>query len=141
MEKKLPKYIALFFILLMNSCASIPVKIPDYIRTVPFDVSALRDVTTLEQSEITYFIEVGELFIAPYSKVQIDFKGYCLSADLPAPSANDEMVFSYNEPKIPLIGKIKKYILANPNIEQSFMQGLIWNLANKVKFEDLSYEE
>jgi len=144
-----PVFGFLSLMLLVEGYAGLP-KIPkipekktkvEYITQVDFDPQGLRDVTKLKQGEDTYQLDEHNLVLSPNSKVISTFKSYCLNPCKARPDANVLYVFSYESPDIPLADEIIKYYGKHPEIDQTLKQQLIWNLVNRVKFEDLSTEE
>jgi|GEM_PF-6455683 len=133
-------------LLLIQAYAQFP-KIPkkkkqvEYITEINFDPQELRDVTDLPEGEDTYQLDEHKLVLTPNSKITLIFKSYCLNPCKARPDANVLYVFSYESPDIPLAENIIKYYGKHPEIDQTLKQQLIWNLVNRVKFEDLSTEE
>jgi hypothetical protein len=113
----------------------------EYIKEIDFDPQELRNVTDLPEGEDTYQLDEHKLVLTPSSKITLTFKSYCLNPCKSRPDANVLYVFSYESPDIPLAENIIKYYGKHPEIDQTLKQQLIWNLVNRVKFEDLSTEE
>ncbi|MCK4252551.1 hypothetical protein KAX97_13975 [candidate division WOR-3 bacterium] len=150
MVRTLIKIVSVFgvlsILLLIQGYAQFP-KIPkkkkqvEYITEIDFNLQELKDVTDLPEGEDTYQLDEHKLLLPPKSKVTFTFKSYCLAPCKAGPGADDAYVFSHESPDIPLADKIIKYYGKHPEIDQPLKQHLIWNLVNRVKFEDLSTEE
>ncbi len=123
--------------ILLLSCASSPKRI----TKLDFEPELLRDVSGLPQGDDTYKLEKGVLYLAGRSKVTLILESYCLSSDRAAPDANEPYYFIHGAPTIPLYKEIMSFVAEHPEVKQSLVQNLLWNLANEVKFEDLSYAE
>ncbi|PKN02208.1 MAG: hypothetical protein CVU77_01945 [Elusimicrobia bacterium HGW-Elusimicrobia-1] len=126
----------LFF---MPSCATTPSA-----KNEPsLDLNSLRDVTHLPQGENTYILKNGTLYLAGKSRVTLILESYCLDVDKPAPDRDEIYYFVAGPPgKIPLYKEILSFVADHPEARnQSFIQNLLWNLRNNVKFEDLSQAE
>lgn len=150
MVRNLIKIVSVFgilnILLIIQGYAQFP-KIPkmkkevEYIKEIDFDPQELRNVTDLPEGEDTYQLDEHKLVLTPSSKITLTFKSYCLNPCKSRPDANVLYVFSYESPDIPLAENIIKYYGKHPEIDQTLKQQLIWNLVNRVKFEDLSTEE
>jgi hypothetical protein len=122
---------------LFSSCATAPVKI----SKIDFNVEELTDVTGMPQGEKTYLLENGVLYLASKSKVTLYLESYCLNANLAAPDIDEPYYFVPARQILPMYKEIMSYFVAHTEIGRGLKQRLIWNLANDVKFEDLSSEE
>lgn len=136
------------FSLLIYSCETRPLKVHTFpsksytiVKEVSFDPDSLRDVTNLPQGDNTYRLEEGVLYLAPQSKVTLKLESYCLDPHKASPATGELYIPVPGTPHIPLYKEMMLYFFEHPEINQKLKQQLIWNLANEVKFEDLSLEE
>ncbi|MDI6757867.1 MAG: hypothetical protein QME32_07600, partial [Endomicrobiia bacterium] len=85
----------------------------------------------------------GTLYLAGKSQVTLTLESYCLDVDKAAPDKDEIYYLAPGPPKaIPLYKEILSYAAEHPGEQkQGFVQNLLWNVRNDVKFEDLSKAE
>jgi len=112
-----------------------------YITKLDFDPEGLEDITKLPEKDRIFGDDPTEGKIPPHSKVRLSFRTFCLEEGKPAPDASIPHIFLYEVLDIPMYLKIMRYFVEHPEIDQSLGQGLIWKLAKKPKFDEISEEE
>jgi len=112
-----------------------------YVTKLNFNPQNLKDVSELAGADEIFKAKRTEGTIPPNSKVRLQFRSYCLDAGYPAPDHNDPFIFSYEMIDMPLFLKLMTYVIEHPELEQSVVQKLIWNLSKKLKFHELSETE
>ncbi|MDP2750577.1 MAG: hypothetical protein Q8O89_07130 [Nanoarchaeota archaeon] len=108
-----------------------------YVTKLDFDPQSLRDISELPEANDIFKIKRSEGVIPPNSKVRLQFKSFCLDEGYPAPDVNEPFIFSYEMLDVPLFLKLMNYVIEHPELEQSLVQKLIWNLPKKLKFHEL----
>ncbi|MDO9027439.1 MAG: hypothetical protein Q7U68_01050, partial [Candidatus Roizmanbacteria bacterium] len=112
-----------------------------YVTKLNFNPQNLKDVSELAGADEIFKAKRTEGTIPPNSKVRLQFRSYCLDEGYPAPDHNEPFIFSYEMLDMPLFLKLMTYVIEHPELEQSVVQKLIWNLSKKLKFHELSETE
>ena len=104
-----------------------------YITELPYEPDELKDITeTSEGEEIYAALEAGKTkaIIPAKSKIFLPFNSLCLDADYDVPNEYMPALFSYEKVDMPLSFEIEHYILEHPDLDQYFLQDLIWGLSS-----------
>jgi hypothetical protein len=83
----------------------------------------------------------GAIIIPPKTKLTLRLNTYCLTPHKAVPSENEPFILTKSVPDIPLYREIMTYTNTQERVSQSLKQELLWNLKNKVNFEDLPSEQ
>lgn len=118
----------------------------NYSKTTTFDENKLNDITeTIRgQGVISSLKEEKTSTIIPaYSKVRLPFSTYCLDSNYDVPDKNIPAIFYYDKIDMPLFTELVSYLLNHPQIEQTLVQEIFWNLSahEQFKFDDLVEEQ
>ncbi|OGS22824.1 MAG: hypothetical protein A2314_03980 [Elusimicrobia bacterium RIFOXYB2_FULL_50_12] len=83
----------------------------------------------------------AKILVPPRTKLTLTLNTYCLSSGKAAPSADEAYVLVNETPDIPLYDEIMRFANTKERVSQSLKQNLLWNLENKVTFEELPLEQ
>ncbi|MFH0947637.1 MAG: hypothetical protein V1833_01380 [Elusimicrobiota bacterium] len=83
----------------------------------------------------------GTIVIPPKTKLTLKLNTYCLSSQKASPSDDEPYILTNRVPDIPLYSEIMRYTNTKEAVDQHLKQNVIWNLQNKVKFEDLPSDQ
>ena len=81
------------------------------------------------------------IVVQPKTKLTLKLNTYCLSSNKVAPSDDEPYILTNKVPDIPLYCEIMRYTNTKEDVDQHLKQSVIWNLQNRVKFEDLPSEQ
>ena len=85
--------------------------------------------------------EKGVFVIPPKAEVKTTVKSYCLNPYRAGPKAGEPYILSAQEPDIAMYREIMTYTNTKEIINGIDKQVLIWNIVNKVRFEDLTVDQ
>ncbi|MFH0947708.1 MAG: hypothetical protein V1833_01740 [Elusimicrobiota bacterium] len=85
----------------------------------------------------------GTIIIPPKTRLTLKLNTYCLSSQKAAPGDDEPYILTSTNkvPDIPLYSEMMRYTNTKEKVNQHLKQNVIWNLQNKVKFEDLPREQ
>ncbi|MDI6756392.1 MAG: hypothetical protein QME32_00045 [Endomicrobiia bacterium] len=115
--------------------------VPGFVTELDFDPDSLADITDSPDAEKMLRDDPTETVIPPRSKIRFNLEAFCLDEGKPGPEAEEPCVFGYEMRDIPMYLKILKYFSLHPEVGHDFKQKLIWNLARKPNFEEISEDE
>lgn len=116
-------------------------EITGYVTALDFDPDLLADITNNPETQKMLHDDPLETLIPPRSKVRFYLEAFCLDEGRLGPDASEPYVFGYEMRDIPMYLRILKYFSQHQEINHDFKQKLIWKLARKPKFMELTDEE
>lgn len=116
-------------------------EITGYVTALDFDPDLLADITNNPETQKMLHDDPLETLIPPRSKVRFYLEAFCLDEGRIGPDASEPYAFGYEMRDIPMYLRILKYFSQHQEINHDFKQKLIWKLARKPKFMELTDEE
>ena len=78
----------------------------------------------------------NKIEIPAHSRTSVPVQTFCLNPGIPAPVRGEKFVWKIDNTEIPYFRDVLAYAIKHPEISQSTIQTLIWNLKKETRWEN-----